>query len=102
MRPRPASAPAPSGSDPRCVSLPSALGERVELPAPATVLADVLLHRAQQRRLAVDLVLPDRDVLADALAEARRGLHCGVLAERLRGREDPADVDIVLVDRRRA
>ena len=42
---------------------------RIELPAPAAVLEDVLLGLRQDRAGSVDLVLPDGDVLADAGAE---------------------------------
>src|SRR5215471_13988759 len=48
------------------------------------MLADVFLARAQDRRLLVDLVLPDRDVLAEALAEQLGGVLRGGLAQGAR------------------
>ena len=74
-RPRPAGRhgrrPRPRCSDPwvtsRVVAWSALSG--VELLAPATVLEDELLGLRDHRRVSVDLVLPDRDVLGDAGAE---------------------------------
>src|SRR5690242_20081885 len=78
----------------------SSRGIRVELLAPPPVFEDELLGLRHHRRIPVDLVLPDRDVLGDARAERVGGVDGSVVTARTGSSEDPADVDVVLVDRR--
>src|SRR4051794_38864395 len=55
----------------------------VELLRPAAVLEDELLGLGDDRRVPVDLVLPDRDVLGDTGAERVDRVLGGLLAVRL-------------------
>src|SRR3954470_19749704 len=75
---------------------------RVELLAPPPVLGDRLLRLRQHRPLPVHLVLPDRDVLAHARAERVGRQSLRLLARCAGCGEDPSDVEVLLVDGRRA
>src|SRR5436190_6684715 len=66
---------------PRSWSCDGTWWSAVELLAPAAVLQDELLGLRDHRRISVDLVLPDRDVLRDSRAERLGRLFSDALTQ---------------------
>ena len=73
---------------------------RVELPRPAAELGDRTIPIAEQGSGPVDLVLPDRDVGLHRIDQAIHEVGTDAARHVARDRERPAQVHVLLVDRR--